>query len=496
MAEPYLRSSYTVAKEQYDYLHGFIVDHMVLSEEDYRLYCHILVSHLTQRREDRSRRQGWIPVPAYLIKKSLPKADWKRLVRRNLMNVWDFDRLKAECNEYLPDCMMTEFFLQRSPLNDAPSPEAALKYLEAPKVNLFTGKPVKGAVGHQKHDEHRNPAPRLLKDAMEAFKACYYNPEAICKHLGGLQNEIESASSNSEKRKLESRYLTDLLAFQTVMNQESQESPWPGIMQFSPAYYPQSTGRLTHHMGGLQACSRRMKEAAYSGIPGLRNYDIKASHPHILLQLFEEAGIHSNWLTAYLDNPNAKHTFAGEVGISVDTWKQCLYAFLMGGEVSSVAHERPVNSIEEYLSREADTRIELMELLQAFSKAVSLLKADLDALIHYLRTEWITNHSNRGYAGRQYIHNAAGSSLAASKFLNSTGKLVSKGRLLAFIMQGMEASFIHHLTLLGEQYGFTPIANEHDGLITLGEIPHEAVEEARRLSGFKYSQMEEKAFVG
>ena len=51
--------------------------------------------------------------------------------------------------------------------------------------------------------------------------------------------------------------------------------------------------------------------------------------------------------------------------------------------------------------------------------------------------------------------------------------------MVAHILQGMEACFIHTLTLLADTYGFVPLVNEHDGLITLGKIQDEAKQAAR-----------------
>jgi hypothetical protein len=50
-----------------------------------------------------------------------------------------------------------------------------------------------------------------------------------------------------------------------------------------------------------------------------------------------------------------------------------------------------------------------------------------------------------------------------------------KRQLAAFVLQGREAAFILRLTALGPKYGFTPMGNEHDGLIVLGTIPLKAV---------------------
>jgi hypothetical protein len=69
-------------------------------------------------------------------------------------------------------------------------------------------------------------------------------------------------------------------------------------------------------------------------------------------------------------------------------------------------------------------------------------------------------------------------------------------KLAAFVLQGQESFFIHHLTILASKFGYRIMANEHDGLITIGEIPKEAITEASRLSGLKYARLVEKPFEG
>ena len=67
--------------------------------------------------------------------------------------------------------------------------------------------------------------------------------------------------------------------------------------------------------------------------------------------------------------------------------------------------------------------------------------------------------------------------------------------LAAFILQGREARLIHELTVLSEHYGFQPIANMHDGLVTIGEIPEVAVLEAVRRAGVPDAELVEKPLM-
>jgi hypothetical protein len=66
--------------------------------------------------------------------------------------------------------------------------------------------------------------------------------------------------------------------------------------------------------------------------------------------------------------------------------------------------------------------------------------------------------------------------------------------MAAFYLQGVEAGYIHWITVLSKDFGYTCLSNQHDGLVTIGEIPEEAREIAKQRSGLKYAVLEEKAF--
>ena len=61
-------------------------------------------------------------------------------------------------------------------------------------------------------------------------------------------------------------------------------------------------------------------------------------------------------------------------------------------------------------------------------------------------------------------------------------------------MQGQEAAFIHRLTTILPDYDVVPISNEHDGIVTLGMVPTEAIERAREAEDMPYAKLEIKDF--
>jgi hypothetical protein len=91
--------------------------------------------------------------------------------------------------------------------------------------------------------------------------------------------------------------------------------------------------------------------------------------------------------------------------------------------------------------------------------------------------------------------NAAGIKFNYTKQSKAHPEWKLKAMLSAFILQGIESAFIHALTIESLRYSYKVVANEHDGLIVIGEIPHEAVEKAALTSGLKYCVLEEKAIA-
>ncbi|WP_427162627.1 hypothetical protein ACQFX9_14390 [Aliinostoc sp. HNIBRCY26] len=103
-----------------------------------------------------------------------------------------------------------------------------------------------------------------------------------------------------------------------------------------------------------------------------------------------------------------------------------------------------------------------------------------------------------GYAaknGKRYVKNPTGKTLCITD-LQKESEWKLKSTLAAFVLQGQEAAFIHELTLLSLQYDYQVISNEHDGLVTVGDIPDEAVQKAAEKSGLKYAKLDEKPLEG
>jgi hypothetical protein len=263
-----------------------------------------------------------------------------------------------------------------------------------------------------------------------------------------------------------------------------------GFSEYRPDYVLTRTGRVSER-GGFQNMSKFGKQAALSGITSVRNYDLRSSQISGLLQEAGKIGIDVTILEKYLVDNEAKYKWAEKVGfmdMSGDPhsglWKYCLMSLVFGGSVAKY-----YGSIYKAIESEYYGQQELIDKLHnSFVKHVAPFRAVIKVwnakLQHYLKLN--SRNSKHG----QIYKNACGIKL------NLNSELVKdKGFISAFILQGLEASMIHNLVLLGDQYGFRTLSHEHDGLVVCGKIPEEASQIAKRQSGFELAELERKSIM-
>lgn len=302
------------------------------------------------------------------------------------------------------------------------------------------------------------------------------------------------------------------------------------IVPFQPAYEVQSlSGRLTFRGGGPQNLSREAKAAMYSGIPGLINYDIVGSQTSKLVEEFEDAiragaDLDISVLTEY----PGKDALAESHGVPRDVFKRAEHAPKFGAGFPHATfsaawnHARalarktlddhgPGHGESRYMTWEERVARELPTMARVAYEVASdprvpdlvdpeavytLLKDVFGPMAREIKRwrVWLVEHhwalySSPGGDGR-FVEGPCGFPFYLHHYDESErGKKYATNRL-----QGGEAAFIHHLTLLGAEYGYEPIANEHDGLVVIGEIPKEAVAVARERSGFRTAEIEPKPF--
>jgi hypothetical protein len=304
---------------------------------------------------------------------------------------------------------------------------------------------------------------------------CPINVAAIQKHLSRLEQEGKPLALQNDR-----------LCAQTLFAGMGRQGD---LGLYTPSYAPQSSGRIGELGGGVQSCSRSMKQAAFSGIENVHNYDLRSSQGYVLLQELRLAGIDDTWLAAHL-GPGAFEQRADQLDLPKKLYKKCFFSTIMGATHIWLEGER-VGAIQEGLLGHFETR---KVARPKFGEVV----AQLHPLQQVVRqwSEWLINDPacphRRKTQRRDYLENAAGQKYLIDR---TRAEKDLKGEGAAHMLQGQEAAFIHHLTLLSGKHGFVPISNQHDGLVTLGVVPEEATARAAALSGFQHVHLEEKAFV-
>lgn len=488
----YIKHHYRVLKLQYEYIANLL---WWAKEDSLRFVAHIISCQLYKYQDG---EEGYVPIPFEVRKRFCKEAEVQSLVKNGIVEKLIIDKLSGKyysvehgiCTSYRVRQDVIEKFVE---LEDKLS---AVEYIVAPKVNLFTGKRCRAINKSKLVNENNHRYPELIVKAIKHIENCIIELAPVEEHINNLKlnmlsEEFRFGKESKEYKKARGQYYNDNACLKNALNQNAEEI-LPGFYSFIPNYSVSDTGRIHTFM---QNASREMKDAAFKNVKNLRNYDLRSSQAIGLIQQFEIAGLDTTWLENYKNDKNAKYNYAAQIGISVDTWKKCLCALLMGGYVPKKYSENSQADILRYLMEEAEGDFDLtVDYLSKFSEAVAPLKVELDKWHEWLLSTYVKKIGNYA-AGKLYLTNPTGTKLCINDLPKGKDIWQRKARIAAFVLQGQEAAFVHHLTTLSLQYEYKVLQNEHDGLITVGEVPNSAVQQAAIAAGMKYAVLDEKSFT-
>lgn len=401
-------------------------------------------------------------------------------------------------------------------------------------INLIDGKPYK-TPKHELYDAERNSIPALQAKAFKAHRFLYLDMVSGWNYVQAKRDEVEAIKEKHGYQSSEAVHaqhqLNNIVSCYLMVHYYRPVYVDNGLAVVIPAYKSQESGRMSAQLGLIQNMPREMQAAFLAGVPNVHNYDLVASQANMLRQELTKAGISSEWLNSYIENPKSKYQYATQVFQSADhkavsAWKTILCAILMGSKFPSEMTDEKVKAKLLYLEKNSNNdgaaMVELFnyyfgqanwldKAVAAYKRLVTAIKPLIKAmkLWHtYLFTTWKAANLKTSKAG-QYVTNAYGMKMylklnPGAKAPNGcklkpNGKGYRKdkeqSKLAAFILQGQEAYFIAVLTTLGEKYGFQPMCNMHDGLVTQNEIPEEAVAEAALITNTENAKLEEKPFA-
>ncbi len=488
--QAYIKKHYRVLKTQYDYIKSELG---WANDDTIRFVGHVLSCQLYKYKEG---GEGYVCVPWEIYNRSCPDVEIGELESYGIIEIKVIDELRDKtyskwdkiARSYRVVDTIVDKFIELGTIK-------AAEYMKATKVNLFDGKPCSKTEKTRFTDENKNKVfPELISEAIEHIDNCIVELAPIERHVADLKLEMDGEAvfngvDSHDYIKARGRYYNDYAVLKDLLNQNPVEV-LPGFYEFKAPYKASNPGRIHTFM---QNASKEMKAAAFSNVDNLKNYDLRSSQAIGLIKQFKLARLDTTWLEDYKDNKQAKHDYAAEIGISVDTWKQCLCAVLMGGHVPKKINSK--GKIMEYLMEEAGGDLTLaVEYLSKFSNVIAPLENEIKLWHDWLLDTYVESVGTYG-AGKLYLSNATNSKLCVDDLPEGKDIWQRKAKVAAFVLQGQEAAFIHNLTILSIEYGYKVLQNEHDGLITVGPIPQEAVDKAAVAAGMEYARLEDKPFT-
>jgi hypothetical protein len=471
MGESFIISTYPVPQEVYGIWRRWF-EAAGLNEDSQRLIKHVYYSARLQGRDS-------VPVPAKTIRRRLRKADLRRASI--------FVEISAHS---IAEHRAREFSLMSWLRQEIAEAETGLGFAEIaayPKVNVMTGRMMKRPANSALYDVDRHPYPQSIRDAIQVIERNgtpinYRAMQARLEMLEAAENDVarQHGKESAEYRQAYARFINDRSCYLVVRDRIVAING--ATATYLPAYrMGEQTSRIYHEGGGMQSCSREMKAAAYAGNENIRNYDLVSSQVHAAVQFLQDAGIGTAPLEHYLEC--GKEYYAEKANVSPSMMKQVVLLRLMAAtfpsNLSSLGKDS--NSIMNLLVGEyGEDRGQIAAALESMRRVLA-------PMMHNIKV-W---HQLLAAQGVGIQRDACGRRRRFHKRMPSY-QLVSQ--LAAFMLQGLETRFVAELTILGDKYGYYPVANEHDGLVTVGVIPQDAVEEASKLSGLRHARLIEKPF--
>jgi len=494
---------FSVTYRQYEYVQDLLRNQ---TPENVSFFSHILAnSVLRLRRED---DQDWIPMYCLFIRRHFRSAEWGRLVDDELLDYEEYNYPQGICRRFkVKTCILQHFIEIADPLDR--------------RVNLIDGRRMTHPVLPRLTNDQRNEWEGIIHNVQQFWRtaSCPVNLQAMGDFVELRRIEYQKSENEKQRR----RYILDSNTWARLHGQLVPDNP----SEFIHDYRPVSTGRLAESAGPL-LCTRSLVKAMFHDIP-VKNYDISASQDCCLELLFTtinrslgESHLNIDPVREFSGNKEGRRRIAEEIGIDSPTLKRMIHALKMGAmlrwrtespsaqetrfrecyggtesndldrilrEYVSSTHENPDNTqtveqLEEIMrpihdrfrERTSDLRRELRKFHKAITSVENLRIMDDPIFSASVRDQRIT------------VLNACGVRYTCDMLSSQ----IDPCKLSAFLLQGLEAAFIHHLTIESQNHEFRPVANAHDGLLTIREIPQHAIDSARHSSGFTNANLIEK----
>lgn len=336
-------------------------------------------------------------------------------------------------------------------------------------------------------DDNGRNYPELVDGALRVLRDANHkiNLEVI--------EKAEQVLARREGRKVRHQLSQLQMARETIERQtvDRLETEAAEMAVIQNAYEVQRlSGRISFKKGGPQGLMGEVKAKAYSHYT---NYDIRSCHTEALKQVadwLEELGVEID--TSPLEEYPGKYVVAENLGLPPILIKITEHAVKYGAFLpASVAHADTIAGQTGHRPELADASERYAECPnEALSKLrdrFSPIRAVVKEISCALLNEYYDEHACGGW-----MHNRCGISFCPSNWEEGHKR---ESKVMAWTLQGLEAAFVHSITILSQEYDYEVVANEHDGAIVDGRVPQEAIEQAREMSGFVRAEFVEKPFA-
>ncbi len=358
------------------------------------------------------------------------------------------------------------------------------KYLNTVLKTVFREAIVKRNVSqkplnHIKYDSNNNRLPDIVIQSYQNLDRCILNDD----HLNGLKKYLYEKLSAGKLSRSDQK----LIPFFDHINRQCYQ-PGKG---YKLAYKPSSTGRI-FEQGGIQNLSKKWKTKLFD-INGVNNYDLESSQISVLVTLMENNQLQCAHFKDFITNENSKIKYSKEIGIEVKDFKTILFGKLFSGHSGDIGFHPDNSSFFNLIYRIAKRKVgkhsDTHKIIEEGKDITKKINAVFKPFNDELKT-W-NSYLKEEYKHRKRIKNDCGMNLLLQGLKGRTW--VSK--VSPFIIQGFESRFIHELTIKSSENGFQVLSNEHDGVVTKGEIPLTLIEQIKSSTGFSYAKLIKKPFL-
>jgi len=328
--------------------------------------------------------------------------------------------------------------------------------------------------------------------------------EKEAKEMRKARSKVQAAETRKEEA--EGRYHALLSGLEVITRQVDEMSDGVAIIQ--NAYEVQEiSGRSSFRKGGPQGLPAVLKSFAYS-MEDVYNYDIKSSQTTGLRQLAEDlrkvgCDVDTEALDTYIDRgeQGGKDWVIDNYDLPRSLVKRVEHAIKFGASIpksmEQAYHQKEntvwgmpeiASHVEDHFGDREEQNRALDDLNEIFAPQVQMIEDLAEGLLE----EYWDAHSYAGGRGKgRVMRNHCGITFCKYDY---DGGHEARSKAMAWYLQGLEAAYVHAITILSEEYNYEPMANEHDGLITIGTIPDEAKKRAQDLSGFREAHLTDKRF--